>query len=222
MATSNIVKVPVPKAGTEAFVEIDTAAITSDEVYAAIFMEGLKVYVNARMSKIGAVTKKTGADLEDAHRRAMVIANENKDKLLAGEIKAKGKKSAASAEDRKVMTEALRNAKEVTKNLMREQKISISRTPASEITAFAKKLVESDPSYIEKAREAIAAREAETEVKKSSLDFGNFVKEDPKLVAKAEKAKAEKKAEKDSQLSAKQAGLAKPRQRPAPATHAVH
>lgn len=207
-----IVKIPVLKAGKDATVDIDTDALPQD-MYALALMEGLKTLVNARMSKVGAVTKLEGEDLTKAHAKALEIAKENVTKIMAGEVKSKAK-SAKSDVPRDVMTEARRIAKELVKNEIRKAGMKPSHVAASEITKVANEYIASDPTILVQARENLAKRAdikvsaSESEAKAALAKFG--LSESPKLKAKAEAAASAKK----STLSAKQAGKVAPRKRP--------
>lgn len=201
----NVFQVPITKGGPEAVVEVDTSTL-SDEMYAFVLMEGLKTILNARMSgdKVGAITKLTGDDLAKANAAAMRIAGENRDRLLAGEIKAKGKR-AKSDVPREVQTHARRIARDVVKNEMRKAGIKQSQVAAKDITAAADALIAQDPSYLEKARAYVDSQTAIT----SAIDVSALVHVDPKKVAKAAEAKANR------PLSAKQSGMVAPRKKPA-------
>ena len=74
--------IPITKAKGQS-IEVDPSEL-SDDVYQYILTEGLKVVLNARMAKVGAVTKLEGKDLAAAQAAAMKIANENLADLKAG------------------------------------------------------------------------------------------------------------------------------------------
>lgn len=207
--------IPILKGGKDATIEVDTDIDLVDEtMYALVVTEGLKAILNSRMSKVGAVTKLEGEELVKAHASAMKIATENLAKLRNAELKPKGK-SAKSDLPREVQTEARRIAREVVKNEMRKANIKPSHVAAKDITAAADALIASDPSYVAQARTNLESRANIT----SEIDISTIVHVSPTLVAKAEKAAAAKK----SSLSAKQAGLVKPRQKPsAVAQHTTH
>lgn len=211
-----IVQVPISKSGGRK-VSVDTKDLP-DEIYSLALYEGLKVFLNARMSKI-TTAKLEGEALAEAHEAAFAKAEENLGMLLAGKATKAERGSTAKADgvSREVMTEALRLAKAIVKDEIRNAGLRPSMVPAAEITAYAKQVLEADASLIDKAKETIAARAG---VKpKLQLNFA----EDPKLVAKAEKAKAEKKAASGT-ISAKQAGRVVPRRsgpKPGRETHSV-
>jgi len=194
-----IIEVPIAKASSKdkaATINVDTASF-SDEVYAYIMAEGLKAIANARMgAKVGAVTKKTGKELEDAQATAMMIATENLDRLAKGEVK-KAKGKSVSGEDRKVTTEARRLAREVVKDLIKAAKGRIGDYSAKQITEAADELIKGDPSFVVKAKENLASRNDTLPV----LDIGALIQPDAKKVAKRKADEASK------PLSAKQAGM---------------
>ena len=79
----SVVQIPLANGGTDAFVEIDTDALAEEDLKYVV-LEGLKAICNARMSKVGAVSKLEGAELASANAAAMRIAEENKTKLCTG------------------------------------------------------------------------------------------------------------------------------------------
>ena len=212
MSMQNVFEVPIAKGGDKAFLQFDVSVL-KDEDYALVMAEGLKAVANARMSKVGAVTKLTGKELEDANVMAMKIAAENLEKLVKGETKVRGKAKSTSDIPREVQTEARRQAREVVRNEIRRAGGKISQYAAKDITAAADQLIASDPSYVEKARAALEARANLT----SAIDISAIVKADPKKVPKAAEAKANK------PLSKTQAGIVAPRKRRAAApAQAIH
>lgn len=204
-----ILQIPITKAGRS--IEVETTSIP-DEMYTLALAEGLKILLNAKMSKI-TVAKLEGEALEAARSAAYDKAQENFTALMAGKL-SKGRKTTAKAGiSREVQTEALRLAKAIVKDEIRAAGMRPSMVAASEITAYAKTVLENDTSLYETAKANLAAR---SDIKpKVTLSF----KEDPKLVAKAEKAAEEKKAAKKGTISAKQAGMVKPRAKPGRESH---
>jgi hypothetical protein len=102
----------------------------------------------------------------------------------------------------------------LVKDAMKANKIKISHVKASEITAAAKALLESDPSIVATAEANLKAREA-TPMK---INIASLIHVDPELVRKDEAKKAKEKAEKP--LSAKQAGKVAPRAKGSKPVHA--
>lgn len=181
-------------------VEVDTAQLP-DDVYREALMQGLKVIAERAMSKI---TKEAYPD--EAERKAAIKAKAeaNIADMYAGKIKITGRATAKKASGA-VITEAMRLARNLVKDAMKANKIKISHVKASEITAAAKALIESDSSIVTTAEANLKAREA-TPVK---LDVTKLIHVDAELVRKDEAKKAKAKA--DKPLSAKQAGKVAPR-----------
>jgi hypothetical protein len=180
------------------------AVITKDipeDMFAEVFYRGLADVLNSGMSKI--LTKDLeGSDLEDAQNAAFEKASENLKALLAGEVKPKGArgKGKVSKIPAEVKTVALRLARDLVKDQIRADGGKPSHYKLSDITKWAKEILEADASLIEMAKAEVEARKA-TPVKISL----SGLKPDEKLVAKAEATKAKRKAEKAS--SAAQAGI---------------
>jgi hypothetical protein len=199
---SRILHVHVPKA--EATVEIDIEAI-GEENWDKIIMAGLSHFINLRMSKITGLKDLEGEKLAAAHADALAIAKENVSKILSGSIGTKAKAGASKPSGREV-TIAVQLARQFLKDQMRIANIRLNTVPAKDLTAAAKRLVETDQSYLDAARKQLAEAEAKS-TEASAFNINDFVKASPILVAKLE---AEKKAKaKDKPLSAKQAGKAK-------------
>src|SRR5271157_3711928 len=111
-----ILSIPIAKAGKNAFIEVDETLL-SDAIITKAIEEGLKVLLNAGMSKVGAVTKLIGEELTKAHAKALEIANSNLEALKAGTVK-KGRATSAKAKGipNTVVVEARRLAREVIKD----------------------------------------------------------------------------------------------------------
>lgn len=181
-------------------VDVDTGKLP-DGVYREALMQGLKVIAERAMSKI---TKEAYPD--EAQRKAAIKAKAeaNVQDMYDGKTKISGEAKVKKASGA-VMTEAMRLARNLVKDAMKANKIKISHVKASEITAAAKALLESDASILATAEANLKAREA-TPIK---IDIKSLIHTDPTLVAKDEAKKAEAKASKP--LSAKQAGKVAPR-----------
>ncbi len=207
-AASSIIKVRIIKV-KDATVDVDLDALPI-EVYKEMLRLGAETYINkVGMSKIGAgLTKLEGTELTKAQNAVVAQAQKNVTDMLAGKIKIAGEKSATKVSGA-VNTEAMRLAKNIVKDWMKQTGRKISHTPASEITAGAKEVLSAMPELYVTAEENLKKR-AETPIK--GIDLSSIVKEDPKLVAKANEAKAAKK--KGAPLSAKQAGLVAPKSKP--------
>jgi hypothetical protein len=206
-----IFKVSIPKAGKSAFINVDSDLITDEVTYAAIFAEGLKACLNAKMTKVGPVTKleKEGRleELAKENAAALAIAEKNLAALQTGNFKFPGSK-AKSTEPREVINEAHRLAKNVILDQLRAQGITVSHVPAKDITAAAKALCESrggddDLAFYKQAKANIEARKA---VPADLIDLSALgVKPDAEKVAKAAASKAAN-TERVKGLSAAKAG----------------
>lgn len=193
-----IMQVHITKAGKSAVLPVNTDDF-SEDIYHEIVAAGLSVLLNSRMSKVGAVTKLEGDDLAGAQAKALAIASENLAKLADGTYKFPGQK-AKSPEKREVLNEAIRLARDVVRDALRAANVTISHVAAKDITAAAKQLVDTDATYIAKAKENLARRnEVPTGIDIAALGLVA----DPSKVAKAEAAKE---ARKNGPISAKQAG----------------
>lgn len=210
-ASAEVYTIPVTKAKQSIEIAIDDVP---DDVYKEALLLGLKEIVNRGMSKI-TVAKLSGKDLESAQAAAMEAAAKNVEAIKTSKIRFAGKKADSKVSGAE-QTEAMRLAKNLVKDAMKSAGLKISHTPASEITAAAKEVLASDPTIYATARANLESR-AKTPIK---IDIKKLVKADPKLVAKAEAAKDAKK--KDKPISAKQAGMVAPRQKPKPAGATAH
>jgi hypothetical protein len=191
--------VTVPLKNGAGEVRVDTRSF-NDEVYKEVLLQGIKVIAERNMSKL---TKE--AYPVETERKAAILAKAqaNVKAMADGTIKITGKtiKKVSGA----IMTEAMRLGRNLVKDAMKANKIKISHVKASEITAAAKALLESDPSIVATAEANLKAREA----KPMTIDIASLIHVDPTLVAKDEAKKAKERAEKP--LSAKQAGKVAPR-----------
>lgn len=189
-----VVQVPITKAKTT--IEIDVDSLPAD-VYREAVIQGLKVMANRGASKI---TKETYPDETELKAAALAKAEEQVEAMKSGKIKIAGAKVAKTSGA--TMTEAMRLARNLVKDLMKRENIKPSRVPASEITAAAKVLIaDPDNAWIMEQAKANIEERNKTKI---VIDIKSLIKEDPKLVAAAEKKNAEARAKKG--LSAAQAG----------------
>ena len=195
-------KISITKAGKDAILEVDDQTLP-DEVYAAVIAEGLKACLNAKMTKVGAVTKLEGEALAKAHAKALEIAESNLADLQKGTYKFAGRK-AKSSEPREVHTEAMRLAKDIIRDKLRANGLPMNTLSAKDLTAAAKGLVENRPDLdlIAKAKENLAKR---NEVPESIIDLNKLGIDVSAAKANVAKAKAEK-SERAKGLSAAKAG----------------
>jgi hypothetical protein len=210
--TSGGVDVQITKAKRQ--IAVNTKLL-SDEMFAECIYRGLSDILNSGMSKI-TMKDLEGEELEKAQQAAFAKAEENLKALLAGEIKAKGSRSKkASKVPTEIKTEALRLAKAAITDQIKADGGKVSHYAKSDITKWAKELLEADAAYYDMAKEELERRKA-TPIKISLAQL----KPSEKLVKKAEEKKAQ--AKKDKPLSAKQAAMPAPRQKPKPAAHTAH
>jgi len=204
----SVVSIPILKAGQT--VDVDTDSITDNNVFGLIVMEGLKVLLNSRMAKVGAVTTLVGEELAKAQASAMSIAKENLNRILSADpalFRGKGKVKAKSDIDPKIRTEARRLARDMVRDLLREAGLKPSKYAAKDITIAADGLIAKDPSILEQAKANLANRAAPPK----DIDIKSFgLREDPKW-AKEAAEKAAKAKENKGTLSAAQAGKTKKR-----------
>ena len=194
-------QVPVTK--SKGLVNIDTDKIPA-EVWDAIVLEGLKVYVNGGMSKI-TLKGLDGEELSKAQAAAQAKAEENAAAILDGSIKLKGRKAKSKASGA-VMTEAKRLVKNFLKDEAKKAGIKVSHVPAKEWTEAVKQFLESNEtakSFMAQAEENIKARSAPVGV---SISLASLLPDYDALVAKGKESDAKAK-ERGKQLSAKQAGM---------------
>lgn len=205
-----ILSIPITKAGNRP-ISVDIDAIP-EAIYAEALAEGLKVILNKRMSKVGSITKLDGEEKEKAMALAFSIAQEN----LAAAMEGKSSKRGSSSSTKlpaAVRTEAMRLARMVVKDEIRNAGMSPSKVENSVITNAAKQLIEQDPSLIETAKANLEAKVRPA----TSINLADLgVVESPKLVKKAEEAKLARKA---GPISAKQAGKVAPRKAQQPTAH---
>lgn len=186
-----------------------------DTSYKMAMIEGLKSVINSvGMSKIlPGVTKLEGKAKEERVAAILKQAAQNVEALYAGSVSKKGKAGAKASGAEQ--TEAMRLAKMLVKDHIRNSGQKIGAYTAKEITEAAKKVLEGNPRLYEQAKANLAERAAEAK-STGGLDltalFGakassDEVKAKPKVPPKP-------KAAKDKTLSAKQAGLVAPRAKP--------
>lgn len=185
----------------------------SDAMFEEIIYRGLSDILNSGMSKI-VMKDLEGAELVKAQEAAFVKAEDNLKTLMDSKVKHKGQRGGAksSKHSREVTTEAMRLARDVIKDQIRADGGKPSHYKASDVSKWAKELLEADPSYYDMANANLENRKA----KPIGISLAGL-KADPALVAKDVERKAKSKPKAAGQLSAKQAGkVAPPRQKPGP------
>jgi hypothetical protein len=161
----------MPLKGGCGHVTLEDADSIPIEMYRYIFQQGLETVVNSvGMSKLlPGITKLVGAEAEKAKDAVRKQAKANVQALLEGSLKTKGARAKAEVSGA-VQTEALRIAKEMVKDLIRNNGQKIGAYKASEISAAAKELVKDNPDITEKAKANLAER-AEGAKTTKSLDL---------------------------------------------------
>lgn len=187
-----------------------------DETYKAILIAGAEAFIhkaNGVAKAITGVTKAEGKDLADRQKIIREGAEKTVQNLKDGIIPGAKKAKASGA----VNTEALRLAKNMFKDLVRNSGQKIGAYSAKEQTAAAKIILERNPHLLALAQKNLDERVAEAKGTKG-LDLLALVGE--KALSDEVKAKpkvAPKRKAKDGDapaLSAKQAGMVAPRQKP--------
>jgi hypothetical protein len=201
-ASKNTFSVPVAKAKGQ-FIEVDTTLITSQEMYEHIFALGLEKFLNARMSKVGSVTRLQGKDLADAQADAIRIAKENLDNLYAGKM-SRGR-AKAPAIPRELMTIARQLAKAIVNNEIRAGGGKPALVAEKVKTGLANEMIAADPEFWTAKAQAHLEDLQTTPIK---VQIKGRIVQDAKLVQKAADKAAKRLAEKnDRPLSVKQAGM---------------
>jgi hypothetical protein len=208
---SSILSVPITK--LKELVDMDTNELPQEEFIDCI-LRGLKEKLNAGLTKL-TVKDLEGAALEARKAEIRTVVEKNKAEILAGESKKMGVRAkSATKVPAEVRTEALRLAKAAISQQIKDDGGKISHYAKSDITKWAKELLEADGGYFKLAEEALSARKAAPI--KISL---SGLKPSEKLVKAAEEKKAKAKAK--PTLSAKQASMPAVRQKGAKPTHAT-
>lgn len=210
---SNIVKVTLRAGGGE--VEVDTSKVEM-AAYEAIFAAGLKHFIDKAGDKIAkGITKLSAEEQVKAKAELVSQALKTVQSMYDGNLKTGRAKAKTSGAEQ---TEAMRLARALVKDTLRQNGYKVGAFSAKQHTDMAKEILADNPSLYAKARENLAQR-AEMPVKgldvKAMLGerFGDeTLKAKPKVPPKP-KAKGDK-----APLSAAQAGKVAPRQKPAGAT----
>ena len=198
-------------------VDVIVGDILDMDVYQYIFQVGLETIINkVGMSKIAAgVTKLEGE--EKAKRTAEIVEQANLTVQAMYDGNLKGAKT-VSKRTGATQTEAMRLAKALVKDTLRQGGYKISAFGIKQITAFAKEVLADNPDLYKRAEENLKAR-AELPIK--GLDVkamlgdkagDETLKAKPKVPPKP-RAKGDK-----ATLSAAQAGKVATRQKPHGAT----
>jgi hypothetical protein len=191
-----------------------------DATYQAILVKGLEAFLNqanGAAKSLAGITKLEGKELEDRKAEVLKAAEATLEQLRSGTVPGAKKAKASGA----VQTEAMRLAKNMVKDLIRNSGQKIGAYSAKELTAAAKVVLERNPHLVELARKNLDERVVEAKGSKALNLEGLFgAKASSEEVKAKPKVPPKKKGDK-APLSAKQAGLAAPRQKPA-AGHTAH
>ncbi len=198
-------------------VEVDASKIVDMDIYQYIFQVGLETIINkVGMSKIAAgVTKLEGE--EKAKRTAEIVEQANLTVQAMYDGNLKGAK-AVSKRTGATQTEAMRLAKALVKDTLRQGGYKISAFDMKQITAFAKEVLADNPDLYKRAEENLKAR-AELPIK--GLDVKAMLGDkagDETLKAKPKVPPKPRTKGDKATLSAAQAGKVATRQKPAGAT----
>jgi hypothetical protein len=198
-------------------VEVDPSKITDMDIYQYIFQVGLETIVNkVGMSKIAAgITKAQGEDKVKRTAEIVEQAQKTVQAMYDGDLK--GAK-ATSKRSGAVNTEAMRLAKALVKDTLRNNGYKISAFDAKEITAYAKEVLKANSELYKKAQENLEQRAA---LPVKGLDVSSMLGErtgDESLKAKPKVPPKPKAKAKDAIMSAAEAGKVAPRQKPHAAT----
>lgn len=191
-----------------------------DEPFVALLQAGFEAILrksNGMAKLIAGITKAEGKDLEDRKGKIAEAAGKTIQQLQDGQVPGRKAVKASGA----VNTEAMRLAKAMVKDLIRNSGQKIGAYGAKEITAAAKLVLERTPHLLKLAEENLAKRADEAKGTKGLDLKGLFgakaesdeVKAKPKVAPKPKGKKGEA-----APLSAKQAGMVAPKAKPGHAT----
>jgi hypothetical protein len=185
---SNIIWVPIPKAGKDARVKINTDEVHLDSYRQALYL-GFKELANRKMTKLASTKDMQGRELEEQKAAIMAVAEQNVQDIVEGNIR-RSAGSKVSGVPQAVRTEAMRQIKVAIKAQLKAEGKKISYIPAKEITRAAKEEYEANSeAWNAKAKATLQELEKAREGTKIKVD----IKEDTKLIAKAEQRKAQAK-----------------------------
>lgn len=162
----------------------------SDEVYNAIFTEGLKTFLSKGMTG----TKEDKITVTD-HDKIEAKAKQNLQNLVEGKVKAT-RSSKAKGVPGPVMVEARRLAKAAIKQEAKRQGIKVSHLDAKDITNWANALLDSaqGAALIAQAKENLGKAGEKSLFEGISLGIHADDRKAEKAQAKADKADAKKAA----------------------------
>src|SRR5579871_1209461 len=127
------------------------------DMYKMLLIEGAKAVLNSvgMSKKLPGITKLEGADKEKAIEAVRKQAEETLAKLMNGTLsKGRGKSKVSGA----VQTEALRLAKLLVKQHIKDSGQKVGAYSAKEITAAAKAVLDANPALVQQAEKNLAER----------------------------------------------------------------
>ena len=205
------VRVAIPKAGKDAFIEVDYEN-TPIEVHMEAIMLGYKELLNRKMTKLKSTKDMTGKQLEEQKAAIMKQAEANLQDCMEGKIRVTGGKQKEKAAGPEVMALAKKIALRAIKDKIKNDGGKIGNYKPATLTAAAKQLIEINPAIVDQAKSMILEQQKVAGHVTGGIDVGSL-EVDP-----------EKKAESDAKAAAKQAKQAKtpPKKKEAKAQHAQH
>ena len=179
-------------------------------------MEAFANKANGATKALAGITKLEGKELVERQKEVLEAAEKTFQQLMDGIVPGAKKAKASGA----VQTEAMRLAKNMVKDLIRNSGQKIGAYSAKELTAAAKVVLERNPHLTSLAEKNLAERVTEAKGSKAlNLEglFGEKAKSD-EVKAKPKVAPKRKEKGEKAPLSAKQAGMVAPKQKPTGAT----
>ena len=203
--------------GEAGSIEINFSALP-DITYQALLVAGAEAFLNkanGAAKSLAGITKLEGPELEARKKEVLEAAEKTASQLREGIVPGAKKAKSSGA----VSTEAMRLAKNMVKDLIRNSGQKIGAYTAKELTAAAKVVLERNPALIQLAEKNLSERATEAKGSKALDLKGLFgAKADSEEVKAKPKVAPKRKKGEGAPLSAKQAGMAAPRQKPGTAT----
>src|SRR6266702_3349299 len=152
--------------GEAGSIEINFSALP-DQTYQALLIAGAEAFLNkanGAAKSLAGITKLEGKELEDRKKAVLAAAEQTASQLREGIVPGAKKAKASGA----VSTEAIRLAKNMVKDLIRNSGQKIGAYSPKELTAAAKTVLERNPALIQLAEKNLAeyARSEERRVGK--------------------------------------------------------
>lgn len=193
-------------------IQVNVSAL-DDNVYKAVIQAGLDAIfakANGAAKILAGITKLEGTELEKRKTEVREAAGKTLDQLTQGIIPGAKRAKTSGAE----ATEAMRLAKNMVKDLIRNSGQKIGAYSAKELTAAAKVVLERNPALLDLAKKNLAERAVEAKGTKALDLSGLFGAKATSEEVKAKPKVAPTRKKKGDPISAKQAGMAAPRQKP--------